>query len=202
MEWHPKPISWASENKLLEPSSLDRILRQLLVPTLFAGAGGQRRHPSRGWQVQLELQVSGVTSPSYPGHSLQFWSKITAIPFWHFSTAQSHLTVTLMTVSCCCQVPMTETTWMPALQLCADTVLTDLMTASNESLTSVKQAAHSRGHLDANPGVTIGEILPIFRKKSGWPNDDSSWRSGVRVGTDRECRGLERRLLHWGTHHC
>ena len=142
MEWHPKPISWASENKLLEPSSLDRILRQLLVPTLFAGAGGQRRHPSRGWQVQLELQVSGVTSPSYPGHSLQFWSKNTAIPFWHFSTAQSHLTVTLMTVSCCCQVPMTETTWMPALQLCADTVLTDLMTASNESLTSVKQAAY------------------------------------------------------------
>ena len=57
---------------------------------------------------------------------------------------------------------MTENTWMPALQLCADTVLTDLMTASNESLTSVKQAAHSRGHLDANPGVTIGEILTIF----------------------------------------
>ena len=114
----------------------------MLVPTLFAGAGGQRRHPSRGWQVQLELQVSGVTSPSYPGHSLQFWSKNTAIPFWHFSTAQSHLTVTLMTVSCCCQVRMTETTWMPALQLCADTVLTDLMTASNKSLTSVKQAAY------------------------------------------------------------
>ena len=84
MEWHPKPISWASENKLLEPSSLDRILRQLLVPTLFAGAGGQRRHPSRGWQVQLELQVSGVTSPSYPGHSLQFWSKTQRFPFGTF----------------------------------------------------------------------------------------------------------------------
>ena len=26
---------------------------------------------------------------------------------------------------------------------------------------------HSRGHLDANPGVTTGEILTIFRKKSG-----------------------------------
>ena len=87
---------------------------------------------------------------------------------------------------------------MPALQLFGFN-LTDSMTAFPESLTSVKQAEnclHSRGHCALQIWLTNREILSICGKKSLWPGDDSSLRVGGRVGTDRECRGLERRLLH------
>jgi hypothetical protein len=57
---------------------------------------------------------------------------------------------------------------MPALQLFGFN-LTDLMTASTDSLTSVKQAEnclHARGHYKLQIQVTNREILSICGKKS------------------------------------
>ena len=149
----------------------------MLVPTLFAGAGGQRRHPSRRWQVQLELQVSGVTSPSYPGHSLQFWSKTQRFPFGTFQCSKSldsHSDDSLLLLSGPDDRNHLDAGTSAVCRHSFDRFDDSFQQVTDKCQTGRLSTLHSRGHLDANPGVTIGEILVIFRKKSGCPNDDSS----------------------------
>ena len=142
---------------------------------------------------QLQLQVSGVTKGSLLLGSKIFTSNKYSLTFPSCSESlDNHRRQSLPVVK------SHRDLRMPALQLFGFN-LTDSMTAFPESLTSVKQAEnclHSRGHYALQIWLTNREILSICGKKSLWPGDDSSLRVGGRVGTDRECRGLERRLLH------
>ena len=110
------------------------------------------------------LQVSGVTrgrssqaiQAPHNLHLQQIFSVTLFRPFWHFSTAQSHLTTRWWQSLTVVRIGwhFVKSHWDAGTSAVSSQFgfnLTDSMTASTESLTSVKQAEnclHSRGHCE------------------------------------------------------
>ena len=145
---------------------------------------------------QLQLQVSGVTKGS-----LLLWSKM-------FTSNKYSLTFPLLRVAWQPLATVVDSCQKPPRSQDAGTsavwVQFDRFDDSFPPLTDKCQTGRKLPSLERSLQIqaTNGEILSTCGKKSLRAGHDSSLRVGGRVGTDRECRGLERRLLHWGTHHC